>query len=277
MILSDPENNTENEQKLQERILQYMYSQDTIFGLEVTPNKLCLSNVSTSLEKVLNISHPTIIVVLDFTTSTAIQLGVSGISQQYLRNNTWLIVSPDIESLSDIKSFFGDRNRFSQRNVVLDTQLYILTGNASSYALFDVYKTCKDHPIILRKIDYFDKSQNDTEKPRTIWNRRNDLMGCSLRVAYVDELPFISRLVENDTSMDIQNKHVWKSGNVTMFGEGLNEIEILKLLTTTLNITVSWVHAEDNSYGVYNRSSRTWDGIIGLILNDQALTYLMLT
>ena len=55
-----------------------------------------------------------------------------------------------------------------------------------------------------------------------------------------------------------------------MVGDRLNEIEMLKLLVTDLNITIAWVQATDGSFGVYNQGSKTWNGIIKLLIEDEA-------
>ena len=55
-----------------------------------------------------------------------------------------------------------------------------------------------------------------------------------------------------------------------MYGGKTNQFETIKLLSSDLNFTISWVHAEDNSYGVYNKYTNTWNGLIGLLTQDKA-------
>ena len=95
-------------------------------------------------------------------------------------------------------------------------------------------------------------------------------MGCTLRVAYLDRFPFITKAQENTSLLNVHERRVFRSGNMTMYGGNINQIQILKLLSYDLNFTISWVRAEDNSYGVYNAKTKEWDGLIGLIVKDMA-------
>lgn len=269
MILSDIQHRQKDEHAMQQNIRQFIHSQSYIFWSEITVHNLKLFGKTIELKNTLNSFTPTLILIFDFASSNAIQKKVSELSQEHLRNNTWLIITKGDNSLSNVKSFFEDNKHFNEINVALDTQLYISKMNNSHATLFEIYKPCKEHLILVTEIATLNDLQIDDEVQNSIWIRRSNLMGCTLRVAYVDMLPYISWLNESNTKLD-EYPHVFKSGGVTMVGNKLNEIEMLKLLATDLNITTTWVRAKDDSFGVYNQKTKVWNGIVRLLLDDEA-------
>jgi hypothetical protein len=77
---------------------------------------------------------------------------------------------------------------------------------------------------------------------------------------------------ENEDLSKINDRHILKSDqNTTMYGIGaVGEVELIKQLVYDLNFTTSWVKSEDNSYGVYNKERKTWNGVIQMLIQDQA-------
>ena len=101
-----------------------------------------------------------------------------------------------------------------------------------------------------------------------LWSRRNELSGCTLRVAYVDQPPIISRA---ESGEELNNaEHILNAGNITMYGGKNSHLEILQRLSDDLNFTITWVQAMDNSYGVFNKEKGVWDGLIKLIMDGEA-------
>ena len=90
-------------------------------------------------------------------------------------------------------------------------------------------------------------------------------MGCNLRVAYVEDVNYIKMAKTGNEIEHLDPRHVFKSGNSTMYAGAGNELELIKELSGDLNFSITWIKADDNSYGVLNKTTKMWDGLIGLI------------
>ena len=70
---------------------------------------------------------------------------------------------------------------------------------------------------------------------------------------------------------NVNKRYVIEGDNeLTMYGGSVNQIELTKLLKSDSNFTISWIKAEDNSYGVYNQEQNTWNGLVGLLIKNMA-------
>lgn len=87
----------------------------------------------------------------------------------------------------------------------------------------------------------------------------------NLRVAYIDQPPYITK---DKGTPKIQ--YTAQFGNETFYGGNINQLELIEILSRDLNFTTTWIPTRDNAYGVYNRVTKKWNGLIGLITNNEA-------
>ena len=106
VVLSDPSDLVMDEYKIKQDIRQYFYNQSEIFWVDISAQNLESHDVTTSLTNILDIHYSSIVIIFDLTTSSVIQQGFATMSSEYLRNNTWLIVTNSNRTLVNVKLFF---------------------------------------------------------------------------------------------------------------------------------------------------------------------------
>lgn len=237
-------------------------------------------NYTQKIEKILKEQWQTLMVVLDFETCTVLKQALLDLPKEDFRANTWLFVNP-YENVSEVnESHF---KRVMSNKLLLDSQMYVLNGNKNHALLHELYKICSEREVKmveLKKICHgaellcMDQTnavkEKNLEEKRRLWDRRNDLMGCNLRVAYVEDANYIKMAKTEKEVEHLDQRHVFKSGNTTMYSGVGNELELIKELSGDLNFSITWIKADDNSYGILNKTTKTWDGLIGLIVSDKA-------
>ena len=228
------------------------------------------SKLTADLKKVLQAPMRTLIIVFGLDNGNLIWRSVFGMSAEYFRNSTWLLINPyeDKNGLNK-KKFQDSIELWLGHKAVLDFQLYVLIGNSAEASLLEIYKKCKNNKMVVTEVQKIEEMHHLAYDHQDKWERRKDLTGCILRVAYVDDFPFTSRAKRLDELKGIDPRFILKSGNITMYGDGgVNNVELFKHLVSDLNFTISWVKAD--VYGVYNKESKTWEGIIDLLSKGEA-------
>ena len=119
-------------------------------------------------------------------------------------------------------------------------------------SLFEVYKLMKE--IVAAPV-------HTPHKSLYIWDRRRDLKGLELRLAYThyDSNPFDHKRCQ---MFDCLANHINKSG----FRK--HQLDIAKELSRILNFTVKWKIA--NGYGNQNSETGEWNGIVRLLKDEEA-------
>ena len=256
---------------LRETIYHQMFDKDHGFMGSIVSHKNNSSSLVQNIEDLLRAPMYSLLVVLDFKIADLIRQAVFRSSRAFVQDNTWLFVNPyDDKNASDINNFKQSLEYWHNENIKLDSQLYVLNGNLTYASLLEVYKVCKDGELTITEVQNITDVTELQDQTTMIWDRRNDLMGCTLRIAYVDSFPYITKAKEDDVLTNINRRYILKSGNTTMYGGMVNQLEIMTLLVSDLNFTISWIRAEDNSYGVYNTDTKSWNGLIGLMTTDKA-------
>lgn len=237
-------------------------------------------NYTLDIQTVINGHMQTLIVVLNLKTCHAIRRALFNLPKDYFRNSAWVLVNP-YENKNN-----KDENRFKRimnNMVMFDSKIYVINVNKTHVSLQEVYKICSEREVemqTIQNIGYETNSsfvkenriekQNVLETQKSIWDRRNSLMGCNLKIAYVDSFNHITMADSEDEIEHIDSWNVFKSGNITMYAGASNELELIKQLSHDLNFTITWVQAKDNSYGVLDNNTKLWNGIIGLLVRDEA-------
>lgn len=275
IIVSD----TEEIEFMQSHVLRNAIIYQTIgpyYYLHCSPS----TNVSSFIldfENALKIpTMISLVVIFDFMVSNNVRRMMCNLQGEYLQNSTFLFINPyDLDNREEKQYFKKSCELTTSKYITFDTQLYILNMNQTSSSLLELYRPCKDgNPLTIEiqklndgvELDYPTTAMGE----HVLWNRRNDMMGCTLRIAYVDQFPFISAKKGDGLLTNKKDLHKIESRNVTMFGGKIHQFEPIKLLSSELNFTILWVPADDNSYGVYNKHTDTWNGLIGLLTQDKA-------
>ena len=265
VIIADVTQNDYNSDPFKEKLFNLDFEESRYSYIFVQEEQ----NVSNVMQKVVKLSNnfePSLIVVLDYNNSNFVQSVMTDISSKQFLENTWLMINPfKHKNLKEENKFVTDlQNKISDK-LLFDTQLYILSGKLSSASLLEVFKTCYNYNLKITKVQELSKDMALNNKKLSLWGRRNNLMGCNLRIAYIDQPPFISK--RKDSS---KIRYTFEFGNQTFYGGNINQIELIEMLSKDLNFTTTWIPTKDNSYGVYDKETKEWNGLIGMIANGEA-------
>ena len=102
-----------------------------------------------------------------------------------------------------------------------------------------------------------------------IWNRRQDFLGCTLKVSYFEDNPLLRTVKNNSVTMNASgtDEDYLTAGNLIMFG---TQTELFANLMKDLNFSVEWIYEESHIYGKYNRRNKSWSGIVGQLERGEA-------
>ena len=162
-----------------------------------------------------------------------------------IRNNFWLFLDT-INKTNDISTKViaagNEKIEFSSR-------FFVLAGNSDIAMLSEIYKKCPSIPAIVSPVATLEGHKNDMDAVDIIWNRRQDLTGCPLRVAYINDPPFVYEKV-NKVNQNVNSDCLQRSGKIICG----SYIQFFKLMLDVLNFMIEWVNVKDNKYG----SGRSW-------------------
>ena len=148
--------------------------------------------------------------------------------------------------------------------------MYLLSGIYEHAQLFELYHACEKSPLSTKLIKEFHTGIKTVyTKTDYIWNRRQDLLGCTLKVTYFEDNPLIKIVKNNSVTMkasEMDNNYM-VAGNLIMLG---TQIELFKNLMKDLNFSVEWLYEESHVYGTYNRATQSWSGIVGQLERGEA-------
>ena len=167
----------------------------------------------------------------------------------------------------------------------IDSQLYILVYTGIRGALYEVYRPCIGSKLIVRKLLNVNNDKRRTKNQYDfIWDRRDDLSGCVIPVAFIhsppyfypspssENLPYQDNENDQDTEIDKNSnngKNVLRINNVPMVGQSAYNFH---LLIVGLNFTPDWKRGEDNAYGVFDDETKKWSkhSIMSLVVDHTA-------
>ena len=233
------------------------------------------------LEEILNRAQLTYVVVFDFECSKPIQNAIFGLSKPHFVNNVFLFTQflthytkNPIEKLWSKQFNLKWKEEFSS----LQSQFYILKQRDSkSWMLSELYKPCKNRPTLQRKLIAFSNHRIQLLNTKSIWERRKDLSGCHIKVAYINTIHFHEIVNQNEAqSWEDKGNYVSKDKDPTIIIEGGGKSfsgldrEVFNALYSTLNFSIIWVHAKNNKFGAYNRSSNQWNGLVDVLARNMA-------
>ena len=134
----------------------------------------------------------------------------------------------------------------------LDTGLYTYMTKFNTTSLKEIYAI--NGEIKVTTIGIWRKKTGLVIPTKSMWERRSNLEGMSIRVAIVHEPP-------------LQELHYDKTGKSIIGGSGLF-LEPLNILAKKLNFTLALMPSKDGQYGAMD-SNGTWNGLINMIINKE--------
>ena len=265
VIIADVTKSDYNSDPFKEKLFNLDF-EESIYSYTFARHEHNVSNVIRKVGKSSDNFEPSLMVVLDYKNSDFVQNVMTNISSEQFRENTWLMVNPfEHDNSAEENKFVSDlQNKISDK-LLFDTQLYILKGTLSLASLLEISKTCDNYNLKSTIVQELWKDMALDDKDLSLWGRRNNLMGCNLRIAYIDQPPYITKRKDISKMM-----YTFRFGDQTFYGGNINQIELIEMLSKDLNFTTTWIPTKDNSYGVYDKETQEWNGLIGMITNGEA-------
>jgi hypothetical protein len=110
-------------------------------------------------------------------------------------------------------------------------------------------------PSITNEIGTWNKSGGLHHPKINMWERRSDLQGIRLQNA-VAAWPHLTDLIYNNQKELVGSKGLFQ--------------ETLFHLRDALNFTIETVTPDDGQWGFLNKENQTWNGMVGMLVNDGA-------
>ena len=154
------------------------------------------------------------------------------------------------------------------QQLLFDSKIFLWKGDLAKGYLWEIYRRGAHGSILTKPLLTFKKNYISENNFVYIWERRRNLRGCEIKIAYMNRPPYMY-----EQSFSFNTKEVSKSqtcflsGNKTMCG---NYVPLLKLILEQLNFTVVWVKAKDGGCGHFDVTSRKWKGLLGLLDSNEA-------
>ena len=102
--------------------------------------------------------------------------------------HTWMFIDR-LEDTNNASTIMPVNNLHNKLDFA--SQVFKLSGDSEIGILSEMYKQCPTTPPKIYPIATIDSSRNDIDDVDFIWNRRQNLDRCSLRVAFVHDPPFV--------------------------------------------------------------------------------------
>ena len=234
--------------------------------------------IQTNLENSFKKSTRALVILYDYETSKRVQDILVTLPSSYLAQNCWLLILPTYLYEMEINEIMTDRLD-SKQDIQLNSQIYSLAGTNEEAQLFEIYRRCANHQLSIKVLADFVNGSITKHNDDFIWDRRNNLELCELKIAYVDWsllrlLPNMTNPLNASSNLNMHGdistynqKQVLQSKGKTFTGP---ETHMFNLLLSALNFSVSWIHPVDNHWGTIDQNTRKWNGIVGLLEKNEA-------
>ena len=185
-------------------------------------------------------------------------------------HNSWLVILDESNFVDNERSirnivddFVNSSDLEKHSGFRVDSQVYLLIGNGSEWNLFEIYRICENFELTIRKLLHVDENSVISERNDAfIWNRRDNLQGCSVPVVYAHAPPYFHPAENASQNAIILNGIPFVGKSAYCF----------QVLLTALNFTPDWKRANDNSFGIFNEEKNEWskNSIMSLVVNQVA-------
>ena len=261
--------------------IEHAFIQDTIEMLsrgntsQFTSGTTFSKNASGMLQKLEKTKFPSIVVFPNFDMSSKAQKTFFEVPKYMTRKHLWLLLfTQNFKNRKTMNRYMTNlMNKHLNVETVLSlpSSVFIVTRINGTMQLCEVYKQCKEKSLLIRMIFKFNHQDSISSK---IWDRPNDLKGCTIRVGYMDYAPTLTIITNNDQALT-------SSGSITRAHDDDLIIEerrlaltgpkakFFSLLQSQLNFSIKWILVSDLSFGTYDDKKNTWDGIVGMIQRNE--------
>ena len=238
------------------------------FSFHPTPE-----NTNIIVNELLDTSVPTLVVVHGFEFDEELVNFIANFPNVALRRHCWLIVLHSLfKNESSLRKETSLLFPISHRQQCIDIRslVHIVVNINSTFYLFEFFYKCVNQPIVLQNLIALDDEYNENKEALNIWERKKNLTDCTVRVGYFNYSPIVT---EENSTFDLEYpRRVFEIGGKIMYGR---EVQMFSLLHSILNFSVSWVYIKDETFGSYDEETGNWNGIVGMIKQDQIDTSLI--
>lgn len=243
---------------------EYMIPYRCIF----LPDKNQVANVTNLFHKILTSAKPSLVVLLG-TEELMLRTVIQKATSFQTSNHIWMVLHTFNDQVKVAQKLELNLTMLgSLEQLRFDSKIFVWKVNSTMGYFWEIYRFCSKGYIKIQHLLNLEKNGLVKKNFRYIWERRRDLSECEIRVGYINSFPYMYKKSAVKRTEQITNARMcFFKSNMTMCG---NYVPLLKLLTQQLNFTIRWVHAKDNAFGVKNSVSQKWNGLLGLLVNNEA-------
>ena len=226
------------------------------------------ANVTNSFNNILTTTKPSLVLLTgpeNLMLTTVIPKATSFLTS----NHIWMVLHTFSDELKVTQKMELNLTMLrSLEQLKYDSKIFIWKVNSIKGYFWEIYRFCSKGFIKTQHLLTLEKSGLVENNFRYIWERRKDLSQCEIRIGYINSYPYMyDKNAVTKTEPITNAKMCFFKSNMTMCG---NYVPLLKLLTQQLNFTIRWTHAKDNGFGVIDSVSSKWNGLLGLLVNNEA-------
>ena len=133
--------------------------------------------------------------------------------------------------------------------------------------------------LYLKLINIQVENKSYESKPKFIWDRRADLHQCSIRVGYFEDGSLLRSksddplvVPKSEPVLLEGRRQTFNTSGLTMYGP---TTQFFAILQSRLNFSVSWVYVDDQKWGAYDKETKDWNGIVGMVKRGQIDTSIL--
>ena len=251
-------------------------SPDNIFT--ITMLSVHNSNSEIDLRSFLRQEIPSLVVFpKNFFTNSKMHQLLANQSEEKLANNAWIIPyeannNTDV-STEIVRMLLENAGLNEIEKLRYNSQIYIIVENESKTNIFEWYRVCLNSSPVVKRIPIVRFSNDSPDYKYFIWERRKNLEGCKLPATFIPTSSAFHTLSSNAEDVDVTySANLMYSSSVEIeekeyFG---TSAEVFRILMDEMNFTLRAVIPDKKSYGVYNSSTKAWNGIMGVLAENRA-------
>ena len=235
---------------------------DVPFHIILVNKELTYLDIYEKLNRLIKGNRKTLIIVDNFIQTKVMEYLFSAVDKSILDAHFWLF----LQRLNETSpNGFETVEQLLEKKLDLSSNIFTFTGDSERGILSEIYKKCPSEPTTTSPIATIQNTRSETNVVEFIWNRRQDLTWCPLKVAYLHDPPFVYETDTNETTK--KSKDCLSKNGLTICGSYL---QLFRIMVEQLNFNVIWVNAEDNKYGSFDEEKGRWNGVTGLLSRNEA-------
>ena len=233
-----------------------------------------------TMQRIVQKSKNSIFILFDIEQCDNFKQAFYTASDNIYDQNSWLFVLSTKHKEEDLRSVVS--GLIDSGGIRINSQIYFLIGNDSNARLIEVYRECQEKPVSFRDLMIFPYNGGIHQHAEFIWKRRQNLHSCSIRVAYINtalsyeindmHTMLNGKMLNSLPSHCIDDSEIKTKISGKTFCSKSSFISHFSSIVQGLNVSVEWVHSEDNNYGKFDEKVGNWNGIVGLLATNKAET-----